>query len=344
MEDTQSNSSRKTARVFQPTVLFHSQGRNPGDVHEQQQAKPPQSILWPYMMSLQNYINFPLLQLQVNASSPNLSSCFTSSKGSSSICPLGCSSLSCPDQAHPSSSVSEEAFKSVPPTQPVPTLQTSNFLPLLQSNKSPRTIENTTVGDDAFASVFRDLKTTDAATSRVQSVDEAITTRVEDEMCLLPSQDQNKHWHETIQKIKKPLEPLAGRKKLKCPFCNVSCSNHGQLRGHLRCHTGEKPFVCAFDGCTRKFARNEELTRHKRIHTGDRPFACSACKKTFGRRDHLQKHLKTHLQPGEKKTFVCDVCHQGYSRSDALTRHKGTAHSESRVDGQEKYKITSQET
>lgn len=84
-------------------------------------------------------------------------------------------------------------------------------------------------------------------------------------------------------------------KKFKCPHCEVAFSNNGQLRGHIRIHTGERPFKCDEEQCGKTFTRNEELTRHKRIHTGIRPYACSHCGKCFGRRDHLKKHMKTHL-------------------------------------------------
>ncbi|KAG8035505.1 hypothetical protein G9C98_006951 [Cotesia typhae] len=100
------------------------------------------------------------------------------------------------------------------------------------------------------------------------------------------------HQQDIAAKQMKKLRP----KKFRCEHCNVAFSNNGQLRGHVRIHTGERPFEC--DSCGKKFTRNEELTRHKRIHTGLRPHACLICGKRFGRKDHLKKHTRTHDNRG----------------------------------------------
>lgn len=94
-------------------------------------------------------------------------------------------------------------------------------------------------------------------------------------------------------------------KNFQCLSCKMAFSNNGQLKNHIRIHTGERPFVCDMADCKKTFTRNEELTRHKLIHTGIRPHACTHCGKRFGRKDHLKKHVRTHERKKlRKRVFV----------------------------------------
>ncbi|NXP76379.1 SP7 factor, partial [Ramphastos sulfuratus] len=61
-------------------------------------------------------------------------------------------------------------------------------------------------------------------------------------------------------------------------------------------HTGERPFVCNWLFCGKRFTRSDELERHVRTHTREKKFTCLLCSKRFTRSDHLSKHQKTHAE------------------------------------------------
>lgn len=53
---------------------------------------------------------------------------------------------------------------------------------------------------------------------------------------------------------------------------------------------------CNYPGCAKSYFRKEELKRHIKVtHKKLRPHVCDICQKSFGRRDHLTQHKRTHM-------------------------------------------------
>ncbi|KIM26903.1 hypothetical protein M408DRAFT_34462, partial [Serendipita vermifera MAFF 305830] len=75
------------------------------------------------------------------------------------------------------------------------------------------------------------------------------------------------------------------------PGCGSTFTRRFNLRGHLRSHTEERPFVCDWPGCGKGFARSHDCKRHSALHTAKQgTHVCAGCNKTFSRTDALNRH------------------------------------------------------
>ena len=70
---------------------------------------------------------------------------------------------------------------------------------------------------------------------------------------------------------------------------------------------GEKPFICEFSGCDRRFANSSDRKKHNHVHTSDKPYICQTigCNKSYTHPSSLRKHEKLHGDASPRsKCFV----------------------------------------
>uniref|UniRef100_A0A8D0L4R6 C2H2-type domain-containing protein n=1 Tax=Sphenodon punctatus TaxID=8508 RepID=A0A8D0L4R6_SPHPU len=128
--------------------------------------------------------------------------------------------------------------------------------------------------------------------------------------------------NENIQSPRKTVSRL-----YKCEQCNYSTYVFGNLKLHIRIHTGERPYSC--DTCQKKFRTSSHLNRHKFVHLNMEHLKCSSCGYSTNKWQSLKQHMISHSaekrvvasqleeqSPLAIKMYTCETC-------DYISVHSG---------------------
>lgn len=110
------------------------------------------------------------------------------------------------------------------------------------------------------------------------------------------------------------------------------------MKRHFLIHTGEKHFVCPFEGCGKAFSLDFNRRSHMRTHTGEKYHTCPVtdCGKRFAHENKLRGHIHA-AHPGKVETegmgdkpFDCPfpACNKHYFHDYKLKLHLRKEHEE----------------
>ncbi|XP_069672507.1 uncharacterized protein [Periplaneta americana] len=141
----------------------------------------------------------------------------------------------------------------------------------------------------------------------------------------------------TLQEHMRACQNHSGKESQhECPECGKIFSRPGQLKLHLRSHTGEEAYTCLV--CKQGFQTAQDYNDHvqtacyqarpSECDGATRTFKCTYCDHTSTSRANMTRHLALHT---ERRRFVCDQCGAAFHAHTTLKDHCACVHSQQRL-------------
>ena len=103
----------------------------------------------------------------------------------------------------------------------------------------------------------------------------------------------------TVKILKKTTDNVT--KSNKCNQCDFASPQAGDLRRHLKTHSGKKCNQCDFAS-----SRVDDLRTHLKTHSGEKSNKCNQCDFAYSQAGDLRRHLKPHTA-GKSRTNATNV-------------------------------------